>query len=56
MGIYEDILSDFFNELKDDDNFPNEIVKQLEGILKRGTIKAEDIIFMIKGDFNVPEN
>jgi hypothetical protein len=48
MSIYEDIINDFFAELKKDNKFPAEIREDLELLLKNDMIKSDDIIAIIK--------
>lgn len=48
MTIYGDILSDFFNELQNDNDFPNEIMEDLKILLQKEKIKSYDIISIIK--------
>lgn len=48
MSIYEDILKEFFEELKEDNEIPNAIMEKLEILIEEDKIKSDDIINMIK--------
>jgi len=48
MTIYKEILSDFFNELKSDRDFPTEIRIDLEILLQKERIKSDEIVSIIK--------
>ena len=48
MSIHEDVLNEFFEELKDDDKFSNELVENLEKLLQKDKVNSEDIINLIK--------
>lgn len=48
MTIYKEILSDFFNELELDRDFPTEIRIDLEMLLQNERIKSDEIVSIIK--------
>lgn len=48
MSIHKDVLNEFFEELKNDNEFPKGIRNDLYALLKRDKIKSDDIIAIIK--------
>ena len=44
MGIQEDVFKDFFDKLKKDADFPNEIVEKLRKLWESGKMISEEKI------------
>lgn len=48
MGLQEDIFETFFKKLKETEDFPDLVIKELEKLWKNGEISQEKIFEAIK--------
>ena len=46
MGIQDDVFEDFFDKLKEDVNFPNEIVKKLRKLWESNELVSKERILI----------
>lgn len=56
MGIQEDVLEKFFEELEKDQDFPNNIVKRLRKLWESNEISKEKILDALAGGIEDTSN